>query len=101
MGVLLYKNGDKYEGRFAEGIKHGLGTYTWSTGQKEIGYWEGNEMKNKVNEEEMNAYLKTQEQVQEEKTELKSPKEKKSKTKKDKKDKKDKKKDDKKSKSKQ
>jgi hypothetical protein len=31
-GIFVYSNGDKYEGEFANGEKHGKGAYFYSTG---------------------------------------------------------------------
>jgi hypothetical protein len=41
-GSYFYKNGDKYEGEFLEGVKMGKGVYYWSQG----GAYEG--MKKRV-----------------------------------------------------
>ncbi len=44
-GLFRYENkfslkrGDVYEGEWRNGLKHGLGTYYWSFGQKYVGQW--------------------------------------------------------------
>jgi len=37
VGSLTYSDGDKYEGEWKDGQKHGQGTYTWSNGNKYVG----------------------------------------------------------------
>ena len=37
VGSLTYSDGDKYEGKWKDGGKHGQGTYTWSNGNKYVG----------------------------------------------------------------
>lgn len=36
---MKYKNGDKYDGEFANGVKDGLGTYVYFNGDKYTGEW--------------------------------------------------------------
>ena len=38
-GVQTFSNGDKYEGDFFNGSKHGQGTYTWKSGDQYVGDW--------------------------------------------------------------
>ena len=37
VGSLTYSDGDKYEGEWKDGQKNGQGTYTWSNGNKYVG----------------------------------------------------------------
>ena len=37
VGSLTYSDGDKYEGKWKDGQKNGQGTYTWSNGDKYVG----------------------------------------------------------------
>lgn len=37
--IVEYENGDCYEGDFVNGLKEGLGTYTWANGDKYSGQW--------------------------------------------------------------
>ena len=37
VGSLTYSDGDKYEGKWKDGKKHGQGTFTWSNGNKYVG----------------------------------------------------------------
>lgn len=40
-GVMLYKNGDRYEGVFVEDIIEGQGTYRWASGDSYTGSFQG------------------------------------------------------------
>ena len=37
VGSLTYSDGDKYEGEWKDGQKNGQGTFTWSNGRKYVG----------------------------------------------------------------
>ena len=38
-GIQTYDGGDKYEGDFKDGVKHGTGRYTWANGRVYEGDW--------------------------------------------------------------
>ncbi len=39
---MTYKNGERYEGEFFEGAKHGKGKYYYIKGELYIGDWKNN-----------------------------------------------------------
>ena len=38
-GVLIWKDGKKYEGEFINDKREGQGTFTWADGRQYIGEW--------------------------------------------------------------
>ena len=38
-GILIWKDGKKYEGEFVNDKREGKGTFTWSDGRQYIGEW--------------------------------------------------------------
>ena len=41
-GTYIWDSGDKYEGRFKDGLFHGNGTFYYSNGNKYVGQWKNN-----------------------------------------------------------
>ena len=39
IGTFEYDRGDKYSGKWKDGVRHGEGTYTWPNGNKYVGEW--------------------------------------------------------------
>ncbi|KAL4449742.1 hypothetical protein ABPG74_008115 [Tetrahymena malaccensis] len=39
LGIAIFCNGDRYEGDFQDGLRHGKGEYTFQDGKKYIGNW--------------------------------------------------------------
>ena len=44
LGTYTWSNGNKYVGEFKNGMLHGLGTYTWSNGNKYVGQFKNDKM---------------------------------------------------------
>ena len=44
LGTFTWSNGDKYIGAWEDNKMHGGGTKTWSNGDKYVGIWKDNEM---------------------------------------------------------
>lgn len=40
-GVLIWRDGKKYEGQFVNDKREGKGTFSWSDGRQYIGEWKG------------------------------------------------------------
>ena len=43
-GISIFNNGSKYDGNYKNGLKHGLGKYTWPNGKVFYGNWVNNKM---------------------------------------------------------
>lgn len=47
-GIILYDNGDKFEGRFVHGFKHGIGIFTQRNGKVIKGQWWNDKLEGKA-----------------------------------------------------
>ena len=45
--MLIWKDGNRYEGEYINDLKHGFGVYTWADGSRYEGEWKDDNMHGK------------------------------------------------------